>query len=74
MGAVFSVVEQGKEIELVGSILRAAVLWSENPTTRRIRQVINTGQVGENPWLVLRQVPEAELLDVLGFKAVVNSR
>jgi hypothetical protein len=47
--ATYTVVENGKEIETVASLLGAAKLWEENPR-RRVYQLAPTGPVGPDAW------------------------
>ena len=43
---MFSVEEDGQEIETLAAISGAARIWSERPTTRRVYQVTPTGPGG----------------------------
>jgi adenine deaminase len=49
MMALYSVVEDGKEIQTVASLSGAAMLWAEN-RARRVFEMVPSGPPGPDAW------------------------
>jgi len=62
--ATYLVVENGKAIETVASLLGAAKLWEENPA-RRVYHLAPTGPVGPDAWQRGDEVSPEELRKAL---------
>lgn len=61
----FVIVEAEREISTVGSLLGAALLWTENPGARRVYSTAPSGPVGQDPWQRGREVTPEELRHAL---------
>jgi hypothetical protein len=68
----YSLIENGAELQVIASLPEAALEWEINPEHRTVSEVAphHESQSATASWVVVREVPKDELLDVLKMSRV----